>query len=116
MNEHSKCIYDIYLRSAIAILAKAEALAAKFNAAIDDDECDYFWSEEFGLEESRPNDSYGSVKIGNKDWKLKIVEGEKDWYLSLLIGLSYTNGNSYISAKGLRWSKAIDLWTCHWKE
>ena len=71
-------IYYGYLRSAIAILAKAEALAAKFNAAIDDDECDYFWSEEFGLEESRPNDSYGSVKIGNKDWKLKIVDGEKD--------------------------------------
>ena len=71
-------MYDSYFRSAIAILAKAEALAAKFNAAIDDDECDYFWSEEFGLEESRPNDSYGSVKIGNKDWKLKIVDGEKD--------------------------------------
>ena len=67
----------IFLRSPIVILAKAEAWAAKFHAERWSESHD-LWSEEYNIDEWRPNDSYGHVKTGNKDWKLKIVDGEKD--------------------------------------
>ena len=55
-------------------MAKAEAWAAKFHAERWSESHD-LWSEEYNIDEWRPNDSYGHVKTGNKDWKLKIVDG-----------------------------------------
>ena len=66
-------------------MAKAEVLAAKFNAERWS-KSHHLWSKEFNLHKWKPidkkyetyNDSFGNIKIGNKDWKLKIVDGEKD--------------------------------------
>ena len=54
-------------------MAKAEALAAKLNAERWSDE----WSEETRIDEFKHTD-FGPTQIGNKDWKLKIADGEKD--------------------------------------
>ena len=69
--------YDPYLRSPIAILTKAEVMAAKFNAERWS-ESRHLWSKKFDLDEWKDNESFFKIKIGNKDWKLKIVDGEKD--------------------------------------
>ena len=69
--------HDFYSRSAIAILAKAEALAEKLNAERWGDS-HHLWSEETRIDEYKETD-FGPTQIGNKDWKLKIADGEKDW-------------------------------------
>jgi len=63
-------------QSSIAILAKAEILAAKLNGGRWS-ESQNLCSEEFNLDEWKDIESFFKIKIGNKDWKLKIVAGEK---------------------------------------